>query len=147
MSLKTPPITLTVPSDLRMLQVARAFVEAVCLANALDKTTTHAIVLALSEATSNVIRHAHRDRPETQVHIQCCFSDSSMTIDVLDEGDPFDLAAVPSLDPSEIRVGGRGLFLMRALMDEVTCHPRPDRGNTVRMVKHFSRDFMARDCG
>jgi serine/threonine-protein kinase RsbW len=147
MSSANPPLTLTIPSDLRMLSVARAFIEAVCQVNSLDKATTHAVVLASSEAVSNVIRHAHRNKPDAQLQIHCQLDGDRIEICLLDEGDPFDLAAVPHLDPSEIRVGGRGVFLMRALMDELSCQPRQERGNTLRMVKRCGRAFRARDCG
>ena len=140
-------LTLTIPSELRMLTVARAFIEAVCQVNNLDKATTHAIVLATSEAASNVIRHAHCSRPEAQLQIQCALGPDQIEIRLLDEGDPFDLATVPQLDPSEIRVGGRGVFLMRALMDEIFCQPRQERGNALHMVKRLRHNFLARDCG
>ena len=143
----TAPLTLTIPSELRMLTVARAFIEAVCQVNNLDKATTHAVVLATSEAASNVIRHAHHDRPEAQLQIQCRLGADRIEIALLDEGDPFDLNSVPHLDPSEIRVGGRGVFLMRALMDELVCQPRGEHGNALRMVKRFRSNFLARDCG
>ena len=42
---------------------------------------------------------------------------------------------MPHLDPAEVRIGGRGVFLMRKLMDELSCQPRGERGNTLRMVK------------
>jgi serine/threonine-protein kinase RsbW len=147
MALNTPPLTLTIPSELRMLAVARGFVEAVCQVNNLDKATTHAIVLATCEAASNVIRHAHRNRPEAQLQIQCQLAADQIEIALVDEGDPFDLAAVPHLDPSEIRVGGRGVFLMRALMDELCTQRRPEGGNTLHMVKRLRRNFLSRDCG
>jgi serine/threonine-protein kinase RsbW len=147
MSSKTPPFSLALPSDLRMVHVVRAFIEAVCQAYSFDSTTTHAVVLATSEAASNVVRHAHREQPDAQLQIQCSFEDDSIVINIQDEGAPFDLASVPRLDPSEIRVGGRGVFLMRALMDELSCQPRPERGNTLRMVKHFGRSFLTRNCG
>ncbi len=141
------PLSLTIPSELRMLVVARAFIEAVCQVNNLDKATTHAVVLATSEAASNVIRHAHRSRPEASLQIQCHLVGDNLEVTLLDEGEPFDLDKVPELDPSEIRVGGRGVFLMRALMDELSCRPRPERGNVLCMVKHCGRHFLARDCG
>jgi serine/threonine-protein kinase RsbW len=143
----TPPLTLTVPSELRMLPVARAFIEAVCQVSNLDKATTHAVVLATSEAASNVIRHAHRNQPEAVLQIRCQLSADQIEVSLLDEGEPFDLATVPHLDPSEIRVGGRGVFLMRALMDELVCERRLERGNTLRMVKRLRHNFRARDCG
>ena len=129
------PLTLTIPSDLRLIALARGFVEAVCQAAGLDWATTNAVVLATNEATSNVIRHAHRDHPEASIQIQCRLDEGHIEVCLLDEGEPFNLAAVPHLDPSEIRIGGRGVFLMRTLMDELNCCPRGERGNTLRMVK------------
>jgi serine/threonine-protein kinase RsbW len=129
------PLTLTIPSDLRLIGLARGFVEAVCHVAGLDWATTNAVVLATNEATSNVIRHAHRDHPEASIQIQCRLDAGHIEICLLDEGEPFNLAAVPHLDPSEIRIGGRGVFLMRTLMDELDCYPRGERGNALRMVK------------
>jgi serine/threonine-protein kinase RsbW len=129
------PWTLTLGNDLRLLPLARAFVEGVCQTAGIDERATHAIVLATDEAVNNVMRHAHQDRPEAQLQIQCSFRPDGIEIRIHDEGAPFDLSAVPHLDPAELRVGGRGVFLMRSLMDELSCQPRGERGNTLRMVK------------
>jgi len=129
------PWTLTISSDLRLLSLARAFMEAVCRVCGFDERLTHAIVLATDEATNNIMRHAHRDQPDAPIQIQCFFTGDGIEIHLLDQGEPFDIAAVPHLDPSELRIGGRGVFLMRALMDELRSEPRGDRGNTLRMVK------------
>jgi len=142
-----PPLTLTIPSDLRMLSVARSFIDAVCQVCDLDKNTLNAIVLAAGEAVSNVIRHAHGDRPGAQVQLQCRLLPDVLEILLLDEGEPFDIATVPDLDPGELRVGGRGVFLMRALMDELSCRPRPGRGNVLRMVKRLVEPSPLRECG
>src|SRR5262249_22579921 len=106
MSPKPAPWTLTIASDLGLLSLARAFVEAVCQAAGCDEKTTHAVVLATDEATNNVMRHAHRGRPEAPIQIQCFLKPGEIEIRLLDEGAPFDLAAVPHLDPAELRVGG-----------------------------------------
>jgi anti-sigma regulatory factor (Ser/Thr protein kinase) len=131
------PWSLTIPSDLRLLALARAFIEAVCHVAGLDKRTTDQVVLAVDEATNNVMRHAHRGRPETLMQIQCFIGPDQIEVRLLDEGAPFDLSAVPYLNPAELRPGGRGVFLMRRLMDELTVLPRDERGNTLRMVKRF----------
>ncbi len=133
----SPPWSLTIPSDLRLLALARAFVEAVCQVAGLDERDTHAVVLATDEATNNVMRHAHRERPEAQLQIQCYLNPDQVEIVLHDEGDPFDLASVPHLNPGELRVGGRGVFLMRRLMDEISVEPRGVHGNTLRMVKRL----------
>ena len=147
MGTELPPLVLMLPSDLRLLTVARAFIEAVCQAARLDPADAEAIVLAVHEAVSNVIRHAHQDQPQAPVQIHCFLGCDQVEIHILDEGEPFDLAAVPDLDPAELRVGGRGVFLMRALMDELTCQPRGPRGNRLRLVKHCTRSPRLSDCG
>jgi serine/threonine-protein kinase RsbW len=90
---------------------------------------------AVHEAVSNVIRHAHRERPAAQVEIQYSFCSNRIEIQVVDEGEPFDLSAFPELNPGELRIGGRGIYLMRTLMDELSCRPRGKQGNILRMVK------------
>jgi serine/threonine-protein kinase RsbW len=129
------PWNLTVASDLRLLPLVRAFIEGFCQVAGCDGPITDAVVMATDEAVNNVMRHAHRGQPAATIQIQCFLHADSIEVCLLDEGAPFDLAAVPYLDPSELRIGGRGVFLMRALMDELSCHPRGEHGNTLRMVK------------
>jgi serine/threonine-protein kinase RsbW len=137
------PWSLTIASDLRLLALARSFIEAVCRFAGFDEHGTHAVVLAADEAVNNAIRHAHQGRPNAVVQIRCYFLPDGLEVQLLDEGDPFDLTAVPHLDPGELRVGGRGVFLMRALMDELSSQPRVEGGNTLRMVKRGGRKQAA----
>jgi serine/threonine-protein kinase RsbW len=129
------PLTLTLPSELRFLTVAKAYIESVCDAGRFDAESTDAIVAAVHEAVSNVIRHAHRDRPEALLQIACVLTDEAMILEVRDEGEPFDVDSVPRLDPGAMRLGGRGVFLMRRLLDELSSRPREGGGNVLRMVK------------
>jgi serine/threonine-protein kinase RsbW len=133
------PWALTIPSNLRLLALARSFVEAVCQVSGLDESVTNAVVMAADEATNNVMRHAHEGRPDTPLQIQCFFGPDSVEVRIHDEGPPFDIDAVPQLDPTELRVGGRGVFLMRTLMDELYCEPRGPGGNTLRLIKRLRR--------
>jgi serine/threonine-protein kinase RsbW len=142
-----PTWSMTLPSDVRLLTTVRSFVEAVCQIGCLDEETTSAIVLATHEAAQNIIRHAHGNDPRNHLQIQCVLHTDRMEVRLLDEGEPFDLEAVPSLDPAELRVGGRGIFLMRALMDEVSCQPRGERGNSLRMIKRWAARPPTRDAG
>ncbi len=141
------PLTLTLPSDIRLMGVVRSFVEAACQAHDFDDSFVHAVVLATTEAVSNVIRHAHRDLAEAELRLECDFAPDGVEIRILDEGQPFDLRTVPDLDPAEIRVGGRGVYLMRKLMDELSCERRGVRGNTLRMVKYVRSESARRQFG
>lgn len=137
---KPAPWNLTISSDLRLLALVRAFVEGVCLVARCDEKTTDAVVMATDEAVNNIMRHAHLGRPEATIQIQCFLHPDCIEIHLLDEGAPFDLSTVPHLDPAELRVGGRGVFLMRSLMDELCCQRRGEQGNTLRMVKRCRPD-------
>ena len=130
-----PTFTLTLPSDPRMLSVARSFVEAVCQACEFDRPLRHALVLATGEAVTNIVRHAHRDLPQAVLTMHLQVAAAEVVLTFLDEGEPFDITLVPQLPPGELRVGGRGVYLLRTLMDDVTCKPRGARGNVLRLVK------------
>jgi serine/threonine-protein kinase RsbW len=131
-----PTFALSLPSDLRMLSVARTFVEAVCHACHLERALIHALVLATGEAVSNIVRHAHRDLPAAELQIHIEVQADGVVLSFRDQGEPFDIRTVPELPPGELRIGGRGVYLLRTLMDEIDCTPRTDsRGNTLRMMK------------
>jgi anti-sigma regulatory factor (Ser/Thr protein kinase) len=141
--------SLSLPSDPRVLSVARTFVEAVGQACSLDRGMLHALVTAAGEAVTNIIRHAHRNLPAAQLHLQLHVQTDSVVLTFQDQGEPFDIANVPHMNPGELRIGGRGVFLMRALMDEVTCEPclPGQRGNTLRLVKRCAGAGQVRTCG
>ena len=133
-----PMFALTLPSDLRMLSVARNFVEAVCQACTLERGVMHALVLSTGEAVSNIVRHAHRDLHHAEMSIHLDIQPEGVLLTFFDQGRPFDIATVPQLPPGELRIGGRGVYLLRTLMDEVDCGPRVDQpGNTLRLFKRW----------
>lgn len=141
-----PTFSLTLPSESRMLSVARGFVEAVCQAYKLDRTVTHALVIVAGEAITNIVRHAHQHRADAQMEMHLRIMPDAVEMIFQDEGAPFDLASVPELPPGELRIGGRGIYLMRTLMDEMTSQPC-ESGNVLRMVKRCAGGGTMRDCG
>ena len=142
-----PTFTLTLPSDPRMLTVARSFIEAVCQACDLDRPLRHALVLATGEAISNILRHAHRALEHAEITVHLRVAEDELVLTFLDQGEPFDITRVPELPPGDVRVGGRGVYLLRALMDEVVCEPRGAHGNALRLVKRRTGPAVARQVG
>ena len=92
------------------------------------------IVLALTEACANVVHHAgDHDEYEVQVAID----DRVCRITVLDQGAGFDLsAATPPADRSPLE-GGRGLVLMRALVDTLHFEHTDDGRHCVTLEKQL----------
>lgn len=130
-----PMLAVSFSSHVAHVNCARSFFAAVCKAYGVDEEITSALALAVHEALTNVIRHGHQHQSNKLVQLICYPHPDRMEIHILDEGEPFDIGNVPDLDPAELRVGGRGVFLMRAAFDELCCEQRPEGGNRLRLVK------------
>ena len=97
------------------------------------------VPVALSEALTNAILYGNREDPTKSVRLTAQFTELSLVLEVADEGGGFDLEAY-TLDPTSPdnldREDGRGLFLMRRLMDRVERFS--DGGNVVRLTLHHA---------
>ena len=93
------------------------------------------IELALREALVNAIVHGNQEDPHKRVHVKSrCGADGEVSITVEDEGLGFDVDAVPDPTSPENRLQshGRGIYLIRTLMDEVVFE---QGGSVVHMHK------------
>jgi serine/threonine-protein kinase RsbW len=80
------------------------------------------IETALHEALANAIVHGNQEDPRKLVSVVCrCTTDGEVCLTVQDEGQGFDTAAVqdPTARENRLLQHGRGIYLMRASMDEV----------------------------
>jgi serine/threonine-protein kinase RsbW len=96
------------------------------------------VEIALREALANAIIHGNHENPRKQVHVTCRCESEEVTIAVKDEGRGFDINKVadPTAPENIGSVNGRGIFLMKALMDDVRFE---EGGVVVRMRKSASR--------
>jgi|SRR5690349_23992850 serine/threonine-protein kinase RsbW len=93
------------------------------------------IPVALSEAISNAILRGNGDGRGKHVRVRAVVSDEAVVFDVVDEGPGFDLAEVrpDPTHPDNIEMeDGRGLYLMKRLMDNVERFQ--SGGNVVRLT-------------
>ena len=91
--------------------------------------------VALAEAISNAILRGNGDAAHKHVRIKAVVHDHSIVFDVVDEGPGFDLGADrpdPTSPDNLENEDGRGLFLMRRLMDNVERFQKG--GNVVRLT-------------
>jgi serine/threonine-protein kinase RsbW len=98
------------------------------------------VPVALSEALSNAILRGNHEDPSKRVRVKVDMDAKRLVVDIEDEGDRFDLDADTrdATAPENLeREDGRGLFLMRALMDQVErfdAAAGTERGNVVRLT-------------
>jgi serine/threonine-protein kinase RsbW len=79
------------------------------------------IEIALREALANAIIHGNHEDRRKHVHVTCRCEPDEVSIAVKDEGEGFDVNHVPDpTAPENLEsVHGRGIHVMKALMDDV----------------------------
>jgi serine/threonine-protein kinase RsbW len=83
--------------------------------------------IVLREALANAIVHGNQENPCKRVYVTCrCTTDGEVSITIEDEGQGFDCEAIldPTTPEQRLLTYGRGIYLMKALMDEVRFERR-----------------------
>jgi serine/threonine-protein kinase RsbW len=101
------------------------------------------VEVALREALANAIIHGNHENPRKHVHVRCRCKPDEVSIAVKDEGRGFDVnnIADPTAPENIGSVHGRGIYLMKALMDEV----RFEEGGVVVQMRKSSSQAAAKD--
>jgi serine/threonine-protein kinase RsbW len=132
-------VELDIPSDVRFIERVVELVRHECqVMGFAQRQISLNVPVALTEAVSNAILRGNRDDPAKHVHVRAEVDTERLVLEVGDEGDGFDLDAslIDPTSPENIgREDGRGLFLMRKLMDTVERVDVP-HGSKVRMTLH-----------
>jgi len=108
----------------------------------LDADTEAALNSAVTEATSNAIRHGSPEGTRNHVRVSFHLDRHTLVVDIADQGRGFDPTAVPVPQPGELRDHGYGIHMMRRTMDRVEFF-RDDQGMLVRMTKYLDRPPIA----
>jgi serine/threonine-protein kinase RsbW len=132
-------VELDIPSDVRFIERVVELVRHECQAMGFaQRQVSLNVPVALTEAVSNAILRGNRDDPAKHVHVRAEVDTERLVLEVGDEGDGFDFDASlidPTTPENVDREDGRGLFLMRTLMDTVERIDVP-HGSKVRMTLH-----------
>ena len=129
-----------IPSDVREIEPIVEQITRECRVLALTaRQCALNVPVALTEALSNAILRGNRGARDKHVRVRAVVSDSALVLEVADEGAGFDLDAC-TIDPTSPgnleREDGRGLFLMRSLMDRVERYEL-DARNVVRLTLNW----------
>jgi len=132
-------VTLSVPSDPRYLRIVRDFLTSFLNDLGFNALDCMGIVLAVNEAYANVIQHCYRGDTTQRVDLTLLIVPQLLTIEMRDYGGKMDLSCIEARDLDDVRPGGVGTHLMRAIMDEVTYDVSSDTGTVLRMSKRRSQ--------
>jgi serine/threonine-protein kinase RsbW len=130
------PFDVRIPSDLRYIERIVDVVSRQCAELSFPPhVCTLNVPVALTEALSNAILYGNHEDANKRVRVRARIVDKSLVLEVADEGTGFDLDACTRDPTSPANIGredGRGLYLMRRLMDRVERFT--DGGNVIRLT-------------
>ncbi len=106
----------------------------------LDDGTFYRLFVSTTEAVNNGIIHGNKSDSRKKVCISCTLNTDSIVVRVKDEGKGFDPAAVPNPldDQNLMKESGRGIFLIRSMMDKVNFENSSD-GTIIEMIIDLKR--------
>lgn len=133
-----PTVRLEFGSAFDMLDFVQVVSDYVGRLTGLDDDALHWVSVAVRESVVNAIKHGNQNDQSKRVVVEFgSVPDDRMTIRVADQGEGFDPEEIADpLAPENImKSSGRGIFLMRNFMNEVTIQRAPGGGMEVRMMK------------
>jgi serine/threonine-protein kinase RsbW len=128
--------TIAIPSDQEYLSDVDVFIEGLLRGFGADESVVADIAISVSELVNNAIFHGNKAAPERPVEITCDREDGMVRISVTDEGGGFDPDTIPDpiSDENLLKDVGRGIFIVKSLMDDVIIKAT-DTGTTVTIAK------------
>jgi serine/threonine-protein kinase RsbW len=132
-------LLLHLPHDAAVVPVARRLLTGTLNALGAERECVRDIAVALSEACTNVLRHAdaHDD-----FEVTAAIDDSLCVLEVVDRGSGFDATLVPGEVAADSEAG-RGLRLMRSLLDAIDFENHPRGGTVAHLYKRLVWDPSA----
>ena len=127
-------VTVRLPSDIGCIEEAVELVTRHCLAgHVATRTIRFRLQVVLSEAIANAILRGNREALDKWVDVRAELRADVIRVYVTDEGPGFDPSTIPdAIQPEQIdEAGGRGLFLIRKLVDAVQFN---EQGNSICMI-------------
>lgn len=125
-------IGVCLPRDAETVPLVRTAIAHTLRIFGVDEDCIYEVGLAVSEACANVIDHAAtEDEYEVAVHV----NEKRCSIDVKDTGGGFDASSLTDIMPSSDSARGRGVAIMRAVMDNVDLTSSPEAGTIVHLVR------------
>lgn len=138
MSPTPPTVRLEFGSAFDMLDFVQVVSDHIGRLTGLDDDALHWVSVAVRESVVNAIKHGNQNDQSKRVVVEFTSQPADhLAIRVADQGEGFDPEelADPLAPENILKASGRGIFLIRSFMSEVSLQRVPGGGMEVRMVK------------
>src|SRR5438270_13237100 len=137
MALTTKHLEMTLETQVESVNLAEEMCLRVAEAAGFGEDDCYRIGMSVREGVINAFHYGNQERPEKKIHLALDLTPEKLVIHVRDEGQGFDLGNVPDplAEENLLSTSGRGIFLMRAFMDEFEVVPGKTGGAEIIMSK------------
>jgi len=113
-------LEITLETQVESVNLAEEMCLRVAEAAGFGEDDCYRIGMSVREGVINAFHYGNQERPEKKIYLALDITSEKLIIHVLDEGTGFTLADVPDplAEENLLSTSGRGIFLMRAFMDE-----------------------------
>lgn len=113
-------LEITLETQVESVNLAEEMCLRVAEAAGFGEDDCYRIGMSVREGVINAFHYGNQERPEKKIYLAVDITTEKLIIHVLDEGTGFTLADVPDplAEENLLSTSGRGIFLMRAFMDE-----------------------------
>ena len=130
-------IKIEIPSLSENIRIVESFIDNAKDKYQIDDDIYGNIMIAVTESVNNAIKHGNNNEKDRNVELSLNFEDTTLEFVVKDQGHGFDFENLPDPTAPENldKPGGRGIFLMRHLCDEVSFQ---ENGSQVTLCFYLS---------
>jgi len=122
-------IKIEIPSLTENIRIIESFIDNAKEKFELEDDIYGNIMIAVTESVNNAIKHGNKGEKDKNVSLQIIFDETNIKFVIDDEGPGFDYTNLPDpTAPDNLeKVGGRGIFLMKHLADDIEFHNNGSR--------------------
>ena len=126
-----------IPSSLNFLREVDEFVEQKLREQGINQDLVTDIAISVTEVVTNAVNHGNRNDRRKKVTVSLKIEQKQVTIRIEDQGAGFDPEhlANPLAEENLLKDAGRGIFIVKSLMDEVKFEVNSDSGTAVVLIK------------
>jgi len=139
MAPETKHLEVTLETQVESVNLAEEMCLRLAEAAGFGEDECYRIGMSVREGVINAFHYGNKEKPEKKIHLAVDLTPDKMIIHVVDEGTGFKLTDVPDplAEENLLSTSGRGIFLMRAFMDEFDVVPARTGGAEIVMSKRL----------
>ena len=130
-------LRIQIPSLIENIRIVESFIDNAKDRFNIDDDIYGNIMIAVTESVNNAVKHGNKEDKDKNVNLSLFMKDNSISFIIEDEGSGFDYNNLkdPTSPENIDKIGGRGIFLMKHLSDEVHFK---NEGRLVELIFYFN---------